>query len=384
MSKENTHENSDSRIASLKIQDREYNQMYRKWRIDHKDDYGFYFTDKSDEFTYRNGEGFINEYPEAEEYGAVSGTNTAAGITLIIYTAINILVPALLTFLSPALGLDVSYNSAGYFTGNETTALILLYATNIIERIVPIFFLMNVLKIPIKLVIPLKIKNMPLFKASIPMTMMVYGIVTSFCGFEYLWFYMFGLDSANYIWIPENKFYFFLSVLLNIIILPIMTEVILRGIFMTVFRQFGDAYALIITSVISALVTGNISYFLYSFTVALVIGYFTIRTGSVLTAIIMKIIFMGSSYGLTYLKSIEALENHYFLIYMFIVFFYMAFGIIMVILFMKKHSNKINLPLYNMYMGLRDKLLCFAANPAVLIWLGLIVIYTAMSMRVQI
>ena len=61
MAKNHKHDTSDSRIASLKAQDKEYNEMYRKWRIEHKQDYGFYFFDNSDELTYRDGEGFRSE-----------------------------------------------------------------------------------------------------------------------------------------------------------------------------------------------------------------------------------------------------------------------------------------------------------------------------------
>lgn len=68
--------------------------MYRKWRIEHKQDYGFYFFDNSDELTYRDGEGFITEYPEAVERSAVTGIHSLVANALIIYIVINILVIA--------------------------------------------------------------------------------------------------------------------------------------------------------------------------------------------------------------------------------------------------------------------------------------------------
>ena len=94
MAKNHKHDTSDSRIASLKAQDKEYNEMYRKWRIEHKQDYGFYFFDNSDELTYRDGEGFITEYPEAVARSAVTGIHSLVANALIINIVINILVTA--------------------------------------------------------------------------------------------------------------------------------------------------------------------------------------------------------------------------------------------------------------------------------------------------
>ena len=85
-------DNSDSRIASLKLQDKEYNEIYRKWRIEHKKDYGFYFLDNSDELTYRDGEGFITESPQAAERSVIVEIHSLLAKFLCIYTVLNLLI----------------------------------------------------------------------------------------------------------------------------------------------------------------------------------------------------------------------------------------------------------------------------------------------------
>lgn len=70
--------------------------------------------DNSDELTYRDGEGFITEYPEAVERSAVTGIHSLVANALIIYIVINILVTAVDYFTPFKTVHDLSYNSLGF------------------------------------------------------------------------------------------------------------------------------------------------------------------------------------------------------------------------------------------------------------------------------
>ncbi len=372
---------SNQRIASLKVQDREYNDLYRKWQIEHKNDYGFYVDGDSDELTYHGSEGFITEYPESSELNAAYETHSVIAVTLIIYTLLNLAVFALFPFLSNQLGLKVSLHSAGYFTGNETEALILSYIVNIAIRVIPQFYLMSKIKMPIKVMIPMKIANKPLFREAVPMAMFVFGINSVFSGLMMPLFGVMGIETANRIWLPESKTAMFFSSILFTIIIPVLSEVVHRGVFLQILRQFGDGYALIITSSICALVTGKADRYFFNFIFSIIIGYFVLRTGSVLTAIVMRIVISTSSYWITYLKRPDLPYDICITLSAAIITVYLIVGIVFAVSFMKKYSNKINLPMYKMYLSQRERVLSCLTNPLVIMWASFVIVHSLINLE---
>ncbi len=368
-------DNSDSRIASLKLQDKEYNEMYRKWRIDHKNDYGFYFFDNSDELTYCDGEGFITENPEAAERSAVSEIHSILGKTLIMYTVMNIINIAVNFVISLMTSPDVSYNTAGYFTGNENKAVFWSYFTGIVIRLLPVAYLIRKIRIPFKIIAPVKILNKPLFLMSVPIAMLVFAISTLFTGAESFFADLFGIDIRNSIWMPDSPVHNVLYAVLTVIIIPVISEFMHRGIFMQILRQFGDGYALVATSVIYALVSGRSGALLFYMLSSLMIGYFSIRTGSIITALIMRITISASSYFLTFVRTSERFAAQMTLITMTLLAVYLIVGIIFLIVFMKNHSNKIALPLYSMYLSEKEHFMCCITTPSVIMWISLSILY---------
>ncbi len=370
---------SDSRIASLRLQDEEYNKQYRSWRIEHKKDFGFYFAGASDELIYRDGEGMINEHPEASELSALTEIISVIGKTLIMYTIINILTSFFFADLPISISHRIFYNKDGFFTGDEASALILSYIVNILRRIIPLCYLLFKVRMPLKLMIPLKVVNKPLFYQSVPMSMLVFGITTMLSGFTSTIYSLLGFDHSNRIWIPESMTAMVLSSLLYTFILPILSEFVHRGIMMQTLRQFGDGFALVVTSVIAATTAQSANHYFFTFVYSIVIGYFSARSGSILTAFLMRIVISVSSYWLTYIRLTLPPEEDYLTISLIITLIYLTAGVYLLIRFIKKHSNKINLPIYEMYISIKDKLLCCLTNPYIIIWLSLSLMKVALS-----
>ncbi|MBR1383928.1 MAG: CPBP family intramembrane metalloprotease, partial [Ruminococcus sp.] len=94
-----------------------------------------------------------------------------------------------------------------------------------------------------------------------------------------------------------------LSIILNCLILPVLTEVLFRGFVMQSFRQFGDSFAVIVSSLVCCLTFYDLSYIGYSLCCSIVIGLFTIRTGSLKTAVWMHVISTSVNYLLTLIGS---------------------------------------------------------------------------------
>lgn len=373
---------SDSRIASLRLQDKEYNEMYRKWRIEHKKDYGFYFLDNSDELTYRDGEGFITESPQTAERSAFSEIHSLLARFLCIYTVLNLIYMAAgVIITSPEFQIPLFRRINASFQGSEFVYVAVDYLSKISIRILPIFYLIKKINMPKKIFMPTKIYNKPLFFIAAPMAMLTFGIATVLSNIQHTSAFLMGVDPTFSLTIPQNRLCFILSAFLTVVIVPVISEVVHHGIILQILKQFGDGYALTVTSIIAALTTCNFHIFLFTFTVMLITGFFVVRSGSIITGFIMRIIISGSVYLLTVLKTVSLPDGMYMTLTAALLFVYIAAGFAAVTVFIKKHSNKISLPLYKMYLDSRERLMCCLTNPSVIIWLALAFMVMIINIR---
>lgn len=372
-------QNSDSRIASLKGQNAEYNEIYRKWRIEHKENFGFFFSGSSDEVTWRNGEGFVTDYPEAREYSAVKRIASVVAQTLILFTLIDIIC-TILFHDKIFFGKYVDYDPHGFFIGDEGMALALSYAVNILRRLIPVTYIFARLKMPLRLAMPLKVTNKPLFYAAAPISLLTFGIISVMMWIVNLTGNYFGLFMGSEVWIPENKLYVIPSSLLFAVIIPVISELVHRGVFLQIFRQFGDGYALIVTSLIAALTANDVQLWVFTFAYSLIIGYFTLRSGSILTAVLMRTMISINSYWLTYLKLIMGDSEEYMTISLAAFALFITVGLFFLVRLMKKHSAKICLPIFSTYVSQKEKLVALISDPYMLIWISFAVASSAVNL----
>lgn len=373
-------DNSDSRIASLKLQDKEYSELYRKWRIEHKKDYGFYFLDNSDELTYRNGEGFIIESPKAAERSAIVEIHSLLAKFLSIYTILNVIL-WVIKDIAPFGDFPFLYNILKFVSTSEYMAVATDYVVKIAIRLLPLIYLIRKINMPKKLLMPVKIYNKPLFKIAAPMAMLTFGIATFLSNIQHTSAVLLGVDPTFSVWIPRNKVCLVLSAVLTAIIVPIISEIVHHGIILQILKQFGDGYALVITSLIAALTSGNYHTFLFTFTIMLVIGFFVVRSGSIITGFIMRIVISSSVYFLTLLKYMDLPEGLYMSLTAVMLLIYITVGFIAVSRFIIRHSNKISLPLYQMYLDTKERMMCCLTNASVIIWLTLTIMLMIIDIK---
>lgn len=362
------------KIASLKQQDKEYNESYRKWRMDHKNDYGLYLADNSDEYTYRNGEGFIVEYPEAAERSSLSRVHAIIASGLLLTVLITAVMVIGLPILARRYDIFIVHSSANYFSGDMNASIVCNYLLEIVTRCIPFLYVVFKLKMPIKLLIPTKITNKPLFWESIPAAFITYGVCVLFTSGYAGILRCVGISQDASLWIPEGKVPFFFAALLNTIIVPVFAEIMSRGVFMQMLKQFGDGYALMLTSIISAMFAGNLTTFFSVMTMSLVAGYFMLRSGSIFSAIILHVITSSMTFWLSYLDSGIVSPEVSGLVRLLVTFVCLVAGLCFCIAFMRKHSDKISLPMTNMYLSGTEKLMNCVTTPLIIIWISIYII----------
>ena len=81
-----------------------------------------------------------------------------------------------------------------------------------------------------------------------------------------------------------------LLIISTCIVAPIFEELLFRGLILTALRKFGNTNAMIITSLLFALIHGNIPQSIPTFAISMILCYVVIRTKSLLPAILIHFI----------------------------------------------------------------------------------------------
>lgn len=85
--------------------------------------------------------------------------------------------------------------------------------------------------------------------------------------------------------------------LTNVLALALLQELLFRGILLLPLRRYGDGFAVLVSSLLAALCADGLLTGIAAFLYGLAAGYFTIRSGSIHTALAGRLLFEALFYG---------------------------------------------------------------------------------------
>lgn len=120
---------------------------------------------------------------------------------------------------------------------------------------------------------------------------------------------------------------------------PFIEEFIFRGAILGSLRKHGDAFAIIVSAVLFGFMHANFIQTPVTFLTGLVLGYLTVKTGSIIPAIILH--FINNAWAVTSELIMNAIsdEKIYTLIDLGISLVFVGVGLICAILLIKKYKN---------------------------------------------
>ncbi len=363
---------------NIKYQDKEYNESYKKWRLENKDSIGFFYVENPDRLAYSDDVGFINDFPEIQEEKTLRRAVNILGRVLVLRTALDIVFRYLVPSLLGKLGADIRYD---FFDKTIYGDPILIHCLNfilsILSMIIPVSLLIIQLHMPIKVMLPMKITNKPMFAASVPIMLLICGVCSAMSVLYENILSTMRIDTSSSLYFPGSAHGMIFMVMTEIIIIPTVSELCTRGVILQFTRQFGDGTALIITGIVTAALCNDITHFCFVFISAIAIGYFTIRTGSVLTAIVMRITMQFFTYTLYYFNYM--LDSD--ILVMLTIFASILVGFVFTIAFLYKHSDCFGMKISSRYMKTDKKLLAFFTSAPVIIWMTMGFILTLLNIK---
>jgi len=286
-------------------QNKLYSEAYLKWRTDEKNPYAFSFVHDTREHSYIAGEGFVKRNSSVAEHIALYKCLGLLGVIMLVMLVFDMINYCLCSFVFPNSGANMVYYSQRHDVQCDISVgfAALFSALSVLRYVAAIIIFKAVTRIPLKVALPdTKVKTSQVCNSTVIMLLvMVIGKISGFVISNIL--SAVDLDSVyTYMFVSDNQYVQGISFLLNCLLLPILCEIFYRGFVLQTFRQFGDSYAILVSSIICGFSFYDLSYVGYAICCSVILGLFTIRTGSVNTAIVMHIVSTSCSYFITSLE----------------------------------------------------------------------------------
>jgi len=184
-------------------------------------------------------------------------------------------------------------------------------------------------------------------------------------------FDLFGVDySVDYGEDPTGFFGFTLSIISTAIVPAFVEEFACRGIILGVLRKFGDGFAVLTSSILFGLMHGNFEQMPFAFMVGLILGFITVKSGSMWIAIAVHGFNNLSSVVLSYTLPAFSVQIQN-LIYICLMSFYLIIGIIGILILKNRNSDFFNFKKPDSVLREKKKHLYFFTSPFIIVFTGL-------------
>lgn len=271
-----------------------YYREFLNWRSTGNNQYAYSFVRHKKEHTYIDGKGFVSKTPADVEKKVLKRCCSLLAMSLIAFLIVSI---GEIIFISNYMGkLTFSLSRALYsepLNLNDVpfriSGIICLF--RIAKYLLPILIFKLDSGLPKEVMLPKSAeRHQELSMCAIVFCMLMLVI----CRFANRGF----AEIADLLGIGVYQFEFLyssdkLSMLIfafvECIVTAILIEVFFRGLVLQTFRQFGDMFAFIVCCIANAFSTLDATSIGYTVFISIIITMFTLRTGSIATAIIMRI-----------------------------------------------------------------------------------------------
>lgn len=286
-------------------QSSEYREAFTRWRNDLRNKLGYRFVHDSREHTYIDGGGFADKQLITAETDALHRCLQFLGALMLLYFGLEQLMFLLLRFNYERVHIERIYYSLRNITNVAPSNEVYLFCSfRLILLIVPIAIMTYIVRLPLRVAVPRDKadRDILIYGFAISMVMMVCFRFLDY-GFSHL-LRAVRIDVTYYTYLQTDTekaqiFYF----ICELILCPVLSEILFRGYLLQMFRQFGDNFAIFISSLAAAMVYHDISKIMYVFSIGIVLGVFTLRCGNIIPTIFIQLAVTNISMLLNSLSS---------------------------------------------------------------------------------
>lgn len=256
------------------------------------------------------------------------------GVCLVVYIAVSYIMSLLISY--------TSLNAV--FQSNET----LYESVNLIFTVLGVFIPFFIASSSVKKYYKTESFgfdrpfDMRLFATAVPAGLMLCFFGDKISGWIVSFFSIFGVTMNSVeADVPLSSGALLITFLSSVVAAPLAEEFAIRGITMQPLKKYGDKFALIMAALVFALMHRNIVQGMFAFVAGIVLGYFSIATGSVWTGVFIHFFNNLASFIMTLCKQ-RLSSDAFFDIYIAMEIIVYVVGIICLISF-ARNKNRIKL-----------------------------------------
>lgn len=198
---------------------------------------------------------------------------TYASLSLLVYLLISFAISALL----------LAWTRVGYRLFSYRSLVNLLYLSMLAGMGITVLIIQLCFRK--KLSLRLHLPKRALSKKEIFLALLFgVGMNIAFTLLFNLLFELFSIESSSGIYLSGDPLSSLLMVFTIVIVTPIFEEYLFRGVVLMTLQRYGDWFALIVTSLLFAMMHGTFSQAVCVFCLGLAMGYVTLRSGRLLIA----------------------------------------------------------------------------------------------------
>lgn len=268
-----------------------YNNKFREWRKNKHNPYAFNFKLNRKESVFVEGKGFEKKSAAASEQDTVSKIMNIAGIAMLIWIFIENILGRIMVAFCDLLGMDVhtSFFSTNIYGEGAAIALIII---SVVKVFIPVMYIHRKLKMPRKVEFMTTMNHAFDMFGAIFMSLAVSAVASLpniyTNNTRQVFNYFRDINSDASVWGQEQ---FILYTVFDIIVLSVISELFFRGAIFGALRQFGDLFAIIVTTAMSVLLVQDLREMPAALMISAVASVGILRSGSIFTAIFVQVIY---------------------------------------------------------------------------------------------
>lgn len=285
-------------------QNKSYNEKFRRWRKKRENPFSFNFAENKKESVYIDGRGFIESSAVSAEKKVLANIFYFIGLALLMYIAFGDVISKMIISLLSFLGIDIhnNYFSSIIYGGSREIVTVFIIVT-FIKVFVPLMFLHFKFRLPLKVEFMLSMNNPMALIGAISMALILCTISSLPTAYssetKEIYEFFKNIETDVSVW---GQTEFLVYTIFDIIIMSVLSEMFFRGAMFAVLRQFGDPFAIVITSIVAGLLTQNFNTMLAVILISFVASYGMIASGTVFTPVCVVIIYKIYNLTLTVIE----------------------------------------------------------------------------------
>lgn len=286
-------------------QNETYNEKFRKWRKKRDNPFAFCFAENKKESVYIDGRGFIADSAVDAEKKVLAYIFYYIGLASLIWIVLDNVVCKVVISVFDLCGVNIHNN---YFSsviyGGSKEIVITIIIMAFVKVLVPLLFLHFKFRLPVKVEFMGSMNNPVALMGAISMALIICtatsipSAYTSESKEVYEFFKNIQTDIS--VWGQSE---FIVYTVFDIIIISVVSEIFFRGAMFAVLRQFGDVFAIVITSVMTMLLSQDLQTMPAILLISLVASYGMLASGTMFTSVAVVIVYKMYELALTIIET---------------------------------------------------------------------------------